>query len=287
MAPISTVYAAGRAGGNQRRRIMKPTPNSGPRPSAAQVGAGPLITASALSVAFGERSVLDHIDLAVSPAEIMTVIGPNGSGKTTLVRALLGLVPLRQGAVKRRPGLRIGYVPQRMNVDRTFPLTVTGLMRLTARPSVAEIREALAFTGAEALAEAQISRLSGGELQRILLARAILRKPHLLVLDEPVQNVDFAGEAELYRLIGRIRDTNGCGILMISHDLHLVMAATDQVICLNRHICCAGEPALVCRHPEFLRLFGPQAANTHAVYEHIHDHTHSTSGDVVPLTDTE
>jgi len=246
-------------------------------------GAAPLVEASGIVVRFGGRTTLDRIDLAVHRGEIVTLIGPNGSGKTTLVRVVLGLLAPDAGNVRRPPGLRIGYVPQRLAVERTLPLTVRRFLDLPRPRRLAARRAALASVRAEALLDYQVAELSGGELQRVLLARALLREPDLLVLDEPVQGIDFAGQIELYQLIGRLRDQRGCGVLMVSHDLHLVMAATDRVLCINGHICCAGEPEAVKRHPEYLSLFGPRAAEGLAVYTHSHDHRHDLDGAVVPI----
>jgi zinc transport system ATP-binding protein len=243
--------------------------------------AGVLLEGRHLSLTLGRMSVLDDVSLTVSAGEIVTMIGPNGAGKTSLLRILLGLVPPTRGRVERRKGLSLGYVPQRLAIDPVLPLSVKRLMTLTARRSVAAVRAALGETGVAALIDAPVQTLSGGEFQRVLLARALLREPELLVLDEPVQGVDFAGEAALYQLIGAIRDRHGCGVLMVSHDLHTVMAATDRVICLNRHVCCAGKPAAVGRDPEFVRLFGPRAAAALGVYAHRHDHAHDLAGGVV------
>lgn len=229
----------------------------------------------------GRVTVLDAVDIAVGEGEIVTLIGPNGAGKTSLIRVLLGLIAPTAGEVWRSDALSVGYVPQRLHIDPVLPLSVARLMTLTARSSAAAVRAALAETGVEAHADAPVQTLSGGEFQRVLLARALLRAPRLLVLDEPVQGVDFAGEAELYELIGAIRERHRCGILMVSHDLHTVMAATDRVVCLNRHVCCAGGPASVSRDPEFVRLFGPRVAQALGLYAHHHDHDHAIGGDIV------
>lgn len=243
----------------------------------------PLVAGRGLYLALGGRLVLAGVDIEVAAGEIVTVIGPNGSGKTTLLRVLLGLLRADAGIVERRPGLRIGYLPQRMPVDPVLPLDVNRLMTLTRRARSADVDQALAETGVQHLRHASVATLSGGELQRVLLARALLSSPDLLVLDEPVQGVDFAGEAALYELISALRARRGCGVLMISHDLHVVMAATDRVLCLNHHVCCAGTPDAVSRHPEYARLFGRQAAAALAVYTHHHDHRHDLGGDVIHL----
>lgn len=222
----------------------------------------------------GGRTLLDKINLSVGQGEIVTVIGPNGAGKSTLVKALLGLRRLTSGRVEMADGVRVGYVPQQFFHSDAVPMTVQRLLSLTLRPTSEELDEALSETGIAHLREARVDSLSGGELQRALLARALLRKPQLLVLDEPVQAVDFLGEVKIYELIARIRQRTGCGILMVSHDLHVVMAESDRVICLNGHICCEGVPERVQADPEFTRLFGPAAARIIAAYTHHHDHDH-------------
>jgi len=246
----------------------------------------PLVGAAGLDLSLGGRRILAHVDVSIGPGEIITLIGPNGAGKSTLVRVLLGLLRPDHGKVVRRAGLRIGYLPQKFVIDAVLPLSVARLMTLTCRASRPEIEAALEETGVAHLIGAQVQTLSGGELQRALLARALLSNPGLLVLDEPVQGVDFGGQAELYRLIGDIRDRRGCAVLMVSHDLHLVMAQTDRVLCLNQHLCCAGTPAMVAKDPEYLRLFGPRAAQAFALYAHGphgHDHVHTLSGEVAPI----
>ena len=245
------------------------------------VSEAPLIEARGLGVARGGRWLVRGVDLAIRPGEIVTLIGPNGSGKSTTVKALLGILAASEGSVTRRPGLTIGYVPQRLTIDWTMPLTVNRLMTLTGRHGAAEVATALNEVGIAHLAEAPVQQLSGGEFQRALLARALIRRPALLVLDEPVQGVDFAGEIALYELIHGIRQHLGCGILMISHDLHIVMGKTDTVICLNGHVCCSGTPQAVTESPAYRQLFGSQAAAALAIYRHHHDHVHLEDGRVV------
>ena len=240
-----------------------------------------LVAASGIDVVLGGRPVLSDVDITVREGEIVTLIGPNGAGKTTLVRVMLGLVAPTRGRVRRRPGLRVGYVPQRLNVDPVLPLTARRFLSLGPRVRRDGRRRALELTAADKLLDRPFHGLSGGELRRVLLARALLREPDLLVLDEPAQGVDLTGQAELYDLIAGIRAERGCGILLISHDLHLVMRATDRVVCLNRHVCCAGLPGVVSRHPEYLALFGPRVAQGLAVYAHHHDHRHDAAGNVV------
>jgi zinc transport system ATP-binding protein len=234
-----------------------------------------LAALEAVSLAFGRRLVLDRVSLEVRAGEILTLVGPNGAGKTSLLRILLGLQRPSAGRVWRAPSLRLGYLPQRLALDETLPLTVRRLLAL-ARPAQADaIEAALTEVGARPLAGAPVQALSGGELQRVLLARALLREPDLLVLDEPVQGVDVTGQGELYALIRRIRDRRGCGVLLVSHDLHLVMAASDEVVCLNHHVCCSGHPDSVSRHPAYRALFGDAIA----VYAHHHDHVHEPALD--------
>ena len=239
-----------------------------------------LIRGHAISKSFDGRAVLDGVDLAVASREIVTVIGPNGAGKSMLLRILLGLVKPDRGTVIRRAAVRIGYMPQKLVVDPTLPLPVRRFLELGSPSDPAAIHAALDEVGARHVVDSPIQSVSGGEFQRVLLARALLRNPDLLVLDEPVQGVDVGGQEELFRLIRRIRDSHGCGVLMVSHDLHLVMAATDTVVCLNRHVCCTGRPETVRGDPAYLALFGATAASAIAVYAHHHDHEHDDSGRV-------
>ncbi len=220
------------------------------------------------------RVILDRVDLGVAEREIVTVIGPNGAGKSTLLRVLLGLMPADRGERWVRPGIRIGYMPQKLPVDDTLPLSVRRFLLLGRSATERELRTALDEVGAPQVLDAPIQSVSGGEFQRVLLARALLRDPALLVLDEPVQGVDIAGQEELFKLIVEIRDRRGCGVLMVSHDLHLVMAATDTVVCLNHHVCCTGHPESVRLDPAYLALFGATRTGALAVYTHHHDHVH-------------
>ncbi len=238
-----------------------------------------LLEADGVCMAFGSREVLRHVNLVLHRGEILTLIGPNGSGKSTLVRLLLGLLTPTAGALRRADGLRIGYMPQKLQVDEVLPLSVARFLTLTGRYAKEKVAAVLREVGADHVSDHPLQSVSGGELQRVLLARALLREPDLLVLDEPVQGVDVNGQVVLYNLIGRIRDQRGCGILMVSHDLHLVMAATDRVLCLNHHVCCSGTPEVVTRHPAYLDLFGGAAF---AVYSHHHDHAHDLHGNVIP-----
>jgi zinc transport system ATP-binding protein len=247
----------------------------------------PLISAKGVTIARGGRALLDRVDLEVAPRQIVTVVGLNGSGKTTLLHVLLGLVTPDAGQVIRRPGLRIGYSPQHINRDASLPLTVEGFLRLAGPVTTDRIRSVLTDVGAAATLRAQVFELSGGELHRVLLARALLREPELLVLDEPMSGVDIAGQASLYHLIADLRDRLGCAVVLVSHDLHVVMAKTDEVVCLNHHICCRGKPQAVVRDPSFIALFGSRIAGDLAVYPHAHDHAHDAKGRVVPIGEGE
>ncbi len=246
-----------------------------------------LIEAQGISVIRDGKEILSNAEARVRAGEIVTLIGPNGAGKTTMVRVILGLMAPDAGAVEKRPGLVIGYMPQRLHIDPTLPLSVSRFLALGAgrgAPSdPARAQAVLDEVGAGEIMETPFQAVSGGELQRVMLARALLRNPDLLVLDEPSQGIDVTGQAELYRLIGRIRDARSCGVLMVSHDLHLVMAETDEVICLNHHVCCAGHPESVTNDPNYIELFGKQVASSLAVYHHHHDHLHDGDGNVVPL----
>ena len=246
---------------------------------------GALISARGLRLTRGGRDLLINVDLDITEREIVTLIGPNGAGKTTLVRILLGLETPDQGEVRRRADLRIGYVPQRFDVDKVIPMTVARFLTLGSREDAKRVDTALKEVDAAHTRDRQLSQLSGGELQRVVLARALLRAPNLLVLDEPVQGVDYTGEAELYELIARLRDERGFGVLLVSHDLHIVMARSDRVICLNHHVCCSGVPETVAQHPSYERLFGSEAARAFAVYRHHHDHSHDIAGVPHPSTD--
>jgi len=240
----------------------------------------PLIQTHDVSLSLQGRRILDHVNLSVERGEIVTLIGPNGAGKSTLVRVILGLLQPDQGSVSLAAKTRIGYMPQRLQIDPILPLTVRRFLTLAQRSKTSRLREVLSEVGAEKLLDSPLQSLSGGETQRVLLARAMLRNPDLLILDEPVQGVDVIGQDELYRLIGTIRKRHGCGILMVSHDLHLVMSATDRVICLNQHVCCSGHPDTVKSDPNYVALFGQSPALM--PYSHHHDHVHDDHGNIVP-----
>ena len=232
-----------------------------------------LIELNGVGVRAGGRWLVRDVSLSVARGEIVTLIGPNGSGKSTTVRAALGLLPVDAGLVTRAPRLAVGYVPQSLGRGDDLPMDVARLMRLTGKLADAAMLAALERVGAAHLAHAPVNELSGGERQRVLLARAMARRPDLLVLDEPVQGVDVAGEAQLYGLIDAIRTELDCGVLLVSHDLHVVMAQTTRVVCLNGHVCCEGTPDAVLASPAYAHLFGPRG-ETHALYRHEHDHSH-------------
>lgn len=234
----------------------------------------PLIQATDLEVRHGAVRALFDVSLTLHADEIVTVVGPNGSGKSTLLRALIGAVPLSAGVIVRRPNLTIGYVPQSLSIDTALPLSVRRFLNLPKRVPLTAARAALARTGVQALENRQLSALSGGQLQRVLLARALLGDPQLLVLDEPTQGLDQPASASFYRTIETLRDEMGCGILMVSHELHVVMSATDRVICLNGHICCEGTPDVVTAAPAYRELFGTGTGGALALYRHDHDHPH-------------
>jgi len=233
-----------------------------------------LLSAAGLGVRQGDHQILSEVNLTVDPGEIVTIIGPNGAGKSTLVRALIGLERPSAGRIERAPDLRIGYVPQRMKVEAGLPMTVRRFLSLPHRVSDAEAEAALARTGVQGMGGRQLSRLSGGQFQRVLLARALLARPQILILDEPTQGLDQSGMAAFYRLIEELRHETGVAVLLVSHDLNVVMRASDRVLCLNGHICCEGAPGDVSAAPEYRALFGGGEGEVLALYRHHHDHAH-------------
>ncbi len=242
----------------------------------------PVVQLDQVGLQYGERQVLESISLVLNPRDVVTVIGPNGAGKTSLIKLILGVEAPSSGQIRRQRRCRIGYVPQRMALQPTLPLTVERFLRLAGtRPGA--IHQALERTGVAALQHASVHHLSGGEFQRVLLARAILRQPDLLVLDEPAQGLDVNGQSALYELIREIRDELQCAVLTVSHDLHLVMASTDTVLCLNGHVCCRGQPEQISRDPAFAALFGEELANSLAVYHHHHNHSHDLHGNLTTI----
>ena len=240
----------------------------------------PLLRIGKVSLTRQDNVILDNVSLSVARNEIVTLIGPNGSGKSTLVKIALGLIKPDSGGIQINAQHQLAYVPQNMSIDETLPMTVSRFLSLHAPENKSGQLEALDKTGASQLINASLHALSGGEMRRVLLARAIILKPDLLILDEPTAGVDISGQAALYALIQDLRNTLACGILLVSHDLHIVMAATDKVVCLNRHLCCSGTPASVSQTPEFSHLFGETLARELAVYHHHHDHEHGLHGEV-------
>lgn len=234
-----------------------------------------LLNLATVSKRFAQRLVLDNISMAITQGEITTVIGPNGAGKSTLLKIILGLIAPDSGTIERSSELRIGYMPQKLYVDPTLPLTTQRFLRLADTASSA-CDKALELTGISHLKHNEFQNLSGGEMQRVLLARAIVRRPNLLVLDEPVQGVDINGQNELYRIITNLTKILNCAVVLVSHDLHLVMSDSDHVICLNHHICCQGKPEKVTRDPAYIDIFG----NT-SIYNHQHNHQHNLHGQIV------
>lgn len=238
----------------------------------------PLISATNIQYTIDKKTILNHISMQVSRGEILSLIGPNGSGKSTLIKILVGLLKPTGGTIQRLPTLSIGYSPQQIVIDPILPISVKRFLNLV--PQKKDIEEISSELGIQRILNHPVQAISGGEWQRVLLARALLQKPDLLVLDEPAQGVDIVGQGELYALLRKIRDDYQCGIILVSHDLHVVMAGTDRVICLQHHICCEGLPERVSRDPAFIALFGPVAEDL-ALYTHRHDHKHDTHGTVI------
>ena len=238
-----------------------------------------LVKLDNVGISINDKWLVKGVSLQVEKNKIVTLIGPNGSGKSTTAKIALGIYKKIQGKVEKYTN-KVGYVPQKISIDWTLPLRVKDFMTLTESLDNETITEALSLTGVIHLKEKNLSDLSGGEFQRVLLARAISKKPELLVLDEPVQGVDFTGEIALYELIKKICDELNCGILLISHDLHTVMTATDHVVCLNGHVCCSGSPIDVAKNNEYKALFGEQASQILTRYEHRHDHIHTEEGEI-------
>ena len=220
-----------------------------------------------------ERTILSNVSLKIDSGDFITLIGPNGAGKSMLLKTLLGLIKPDSGRVIRKDGLRIGFVPESLNIDPTLPLSVQRFLTLNANKDELD-DEIIAETNITDLLDRQMTNLSGGERQRVLLARALHANPEILILDEPAQNLDMSGQLNLYALMEKIFELRKIAILMVSHDLHLVMSSTQKVVCLYEHICCSGEPQAVAKDPEFISLFGQDMARLLSVYPHAHDHSH-------------
>ncbi len=252
-----------------------------PRPTARPPDSS-LIAVEGVGLERSGRTILKNVSLTVERGQVLVVIGPNGAGKTSLLRVMLGLWPATHGRVTRQRRLRIGYMPQRVQLDPILPLSVRRFLTLRHRAPEARLRELLRQVGVPELLDVPVQTLSGGEMQRVLLARALLADPDLLVLDEPAQGVDVVGQGEVFELIDRLRKSTGCGVLMVSHELHLVMAAADVVVCINQHVCCTGRPEEVSRNPEYQRLFPASSVLGIGLYTHRHDHTHDLTGGIQP-----
>ncbi|MDG2355710.1 MAG: metal ABC transporter ATP-binding protein [Paracoccaceae bacterium] len=233
-----------------------------------------LIEITNLNVRYGSKPVLQNMNLSLADGEIVTIVGPNGSGKTTLFKAIIGTAPISTGKVKLRSNLKIGYVPQQLIIDQSLPITVERFLKVAQKTNANALEKALNLVGVEDILKFQMSNLSGGELQRVLLARALIGEPDVLLLDEATRGLDQPGVATFYRKVDDIRKNTDCAVLMISHDLHVVMSASDRVICLNGHICCEGAPDSVASSPEYKALFGSDVDGTFALYRHHHDHSH-------------
>ncbi|MDO5758227.1 MAG: metal ABC transporter ATP-binding protein [Rhodobacterales bacterium] len=242
----------------------------------------PLVSVTGLTVHHGSAPILQDVDFSIAPGEIVTIVGPNGSGKSTLLRAVLGGLRPSAGCVTRRAGLRLSYVPQRLVLDATLPMTVARFLSLPHRVTPEATGEALARAGVPGIGTRQMAALSGGQFQRVLLARALIAQPELLILDEATAGLDQQGAASFYRQIEQVRTQTGCAILMVSHDLHVVMSASDRVICVNGHICCEGTPEVVAEAPIYRALFGEGTQGALALYRHHHDHTHGPQTDQQP-----
>jgi len=236
----------------------------------------PLIQTRKLGLRFGAKVILHDVDFSINAGEIVTIVGPNGSGKSSFVKCLIGAIAPSEGQIEKAPGLKIGYVPQKLQLDTAFPMTVRRFLRLQQRSGGKGIDEINHLVEIETLLPLQLSTLSGGQLQRVLLAHALISKPNLLILDEAAQGLDQPAVAGFYHLIEEVRRSMGCAILMVSHDLHVVMSASDRVVCLNGHICCQGTPLIVSEAPEYRQLFGAGTEGTLALYRHQHDHRHET-----------
>ncbi|MBR0573266.1 MULTISPECIES: zinc ABC transporter ATP-binding protein ZnuC [Pasteurellaceae] len=240
----------------------------------------PLISLKNINVYFNAQHILQNIHLDIYPNTITTIVGPNGGGKSTLLKVLLKLLSPNSGEVIHVKGLKIGYVPQKLHIENSMPISVERFLALKPQCTKVMIQEVLTLFSINHLAKNSLQKLSGGEMQRVLLARAMLNKPQLLVLDEPMQGVDITGQAELYQLLNKMRSMLNCAILMVSHDLNIVMANTDEVLCINHHICCSGTPEKITNDPKFIDFFGDQFAKNIAVYSHHHNHHHDLHGDV-------
>ena len=246
-----------------------------------------LVELTNVDLTLNQREILKNINLTLLEGEILTIIGPNGAGKSSLIKILLKLLKPTAGQLSIKPGVRIGYMPQKLHIDRSFPVSVERFLRLSGNRSHTDLNTVLKQVRASHTLKAPLQSISGGEFQRVLLARALLRKPELLVLDEPAQGVDTHGQQEFYRLLAELRSVLGYSLIMVSHDLHFVMASTDKVICLNQHICCSGTADSVANHPEYRILFEQGAEKDFAMYTHKHDHHQGLHGEILDAAPSE
>jgi len=234
-----------------------------------------LISAKNVSVLKNQKSILENIDIQINKKDFITIIGPNGAGKTMLLKCLMGFYKPTSGMIERKEKLKIGYMPQSINVINTMPMTVKGFITVKKKYDDLSLHKVITEVNLGEIVNKQLSVLSGGEMQRVLLARSLLNNPDLLILDEPAQNLDISGQLNFYKLIQEIYSKRDISILMISHDLHLVMVSTKKVLCLYKHICCSGAPQQIAKDPEFLSMFGKDMANMMSIYQHSHDHDHN------------
>lgn len=240
----------------------------------------PLISLNNINVYFNRQHILQNIHFNIFPESIVTIVGPNGGGKSTLLKVLLKLITPKSGQVLHQKNLKIGYVPQKLNIENSMPINVQHFLALKPNATKEKIKDVLNLFSIAHLKRHNLHNLSGGQMQRVLLARAVLDNPKLLVLDEPMQGVDALGQVELYQLLNKVRSMLNCAILMVSHDLNIVMKNTDEVICINHHICCSGTPEKVTNNPNFIALFGDKFSKNIAFYSHHHNHHHNLQGDV-------
>ena len=227
-----------------------------------------LISATNVSVLKNQKSILKNIDIKINKNDFITIIGPNGAGKTMLLKCLMGFYKPNFGEIQKKDKLKIGYMPQSINIINTMPMMVKNFITVRKKYDDISFKQVISEVDISQLVNKQLSVLSGGEMQRVLLARSLLNNPDLLVLDEPAQNLDISGQLSFYKLIQEIYFKRNISILMVSHDLHLVMVSTKKVLCLSNHICCSGKPQQVAKDPEFISMFGKDMANMMAVYQH-------------------
>ncbi len=237
-----------------------------------------LIKASNINLKFGSKKVLDDVSLTVKDDDFITIVGPNGAGKSMLLKCLIGLFKANSGQVTRKKGLKIGYVPQKVNISKSFSIQVADFLKLNQKVSDKQIQEIAKETDIDQILDNQLGSLSGGELQRVLLARALVSSPEILILDEPAQNIDISGQLQFYKLLEKVYNSRKVAILKVSHDLHLVMAVSKQVFCLYHHVCCHGKPQNIAKDPKFMSIFGSDMAKMMAYYNHEHDHVHEEGG---------